>query len=183
MKKDNGFTLIELLAVITLIALLAVLIVPSIINLVTNNEDKLDNTTKELIFTATENYLDYNQNTYIKGEGAVYCITLEELIDKGFLEKDLKDISTGKTMEQWANDGYGIKSTYVKSLFKNKYEYNMLTSSSSVTDCINNEQYTPILNGIAIGDLGYYRYNTTNENNKRNKVYFGIDDMLVVVPI
>lgn len=182
MKKSSGFTLIELLAVIALIALLALVVVPSVINLITGNKDKLDSTTTKLIYTSAENYLDYNQTTYIKGEGAVYCITFQELIDKGFLEKDLKDITTNKTMDELANLGYRIKSTYVKDLFKNKYEYEILIGSDECTNVF------PLIEGefIAIGQLNYYREienaEGETENVPKDKVYNGVE-MYIKVPV
>ena len=184
MKNKKGFTLVELLAVIALIALLALVVVPTVMNLVSgSNKDKLDSTTKSLIFSAADNFLDYNQTDYIKGENAVYCITFQKLIDKGFLEKDLKDISSNQTMQKLADEGYGIKSTYEKKLFKNKFEHTILRSEEQYTQCKSNEEYFPVLNGLAIGELSYYRYNTTDENNRRNKIYSGIDQMYVVVPV
>lgn len=172
MKKDNGFTLIELLAVIALIALLALVVVPSVMNVITGNKDKLDSTTTKLIYTAAENYLDYNQTEYIKEDGAVYCITIQELIEKGFLEENLIDAKTGEPIDK----NYIVKSSYVKDLFKNKYEYEILidTNCTDVKPEIKGEH-------IAIGNLSYYRV-IDGEEVSKTKVYNAVETF-VKVPV
>ena len=60
MKQSKGFTLIEMLAVLVIIILLTSAIVPSLINLIARNKNKLSNQTKDLIYSATELYLSEN---------------------------------------------------------------------------------------------------------------------------
>ena len=172
MKKDRGFTLIELLAVIALIALLALVVVPSVMNVITGNKDKLDSTTTKLIYTATENYLDYNQTEYIKEKGAVYCVSIQTLIDNGFLEENLVDTKTGEPIDK----NYIVKSSYVKDLFKNKYEYEILidTNCTDVKPEIKGEH-------IAIEELQYYRI-IDDEEGSKTKVYNAVETF-VNVPV
>ena len=126
MRKNNGFTLIELIAVIALIALLSLVIIPSIIGLVNKNKPKLDSATKELIYSATGEYLDANQTRYIKASGAVYCITFKNLIDNGFVDENLVDIKTGEKYDQ---------NLIVKSSYNGyKYNYEILSSGATCTE-------------------------------------------------
>ena len=127
MKNTKGFTLIELLSVIALIALISLLIVPSIMNSATSNKDELSNTTKELIYSAAGNYLEFNQTDYVKQEGITYCPTIGNLIDKGFLEPNLEDVETGEKIAE-------KRDLYVISSYNGyKYEYNLSDSTSEIT--------------------------------------------------
>lgn len=164
-NKNRGFTLVELLAVVALIAVLSLIVIPSVSNLVNKNKSKLSSVTQKLIYSAAEAYLDANQTEYIKVNGAIYCPTIENLIEKGFFEENLVDIETGKTFD---------KNLIVKSSYNGyKYKYEIVNS-----DCIENK---PIINKehIAIGELGFYRDSVSNEN-KRDKVYNAVDTIIVV---
>lgn len=98
MKKNKGFTLIEMLAVLVIIILLTSVVVPSIINLITKNKNKLSSQTKEIIYSAASLYLDENNN-YSKSVGNVYCITLASLVNDGKLEAPINDFKTGKEID------------------------------------------------------------------------------------
>ena len=117
MNKNKGFTLIELIAVITLIAVLSLLVVPTIIGLVNENKPKISSATKELIYSATGAYLDANQTEYKKISGAVYCPTINNLIDSGFLNENLTDIEDGTNYGSDEKKNLVIKSEY------NGYKY------------------------------------------------------------
>lgn len=95
MKQSKGFTLIEMLAVLVIIILLTSAIVPSLINLIARNKNKLSNQTKDLIYSATELYLSENNN-YSKLENNTYCISISTLVNDGKLNSPIKDFKTGK---------------------------------------------------------------------------------------
>ena len=166
-KKNKGFTLVELLAVVALVALLSLVVVPSVTNLVNRNKTKLSSVTQKLIYSAAESYLDANQTEYIKVDGAVYCPTIQNLIDKGFFEENLVDTNTGEKFD---------KTLIVKSSYNGyKYEYEIVNS-----ECTENK---PAINKehIAIGELEFYRDSISNEN-KRDKVY-NATETIIVVPV
>ena len=95
MKQSKGFTLIEMLAVLAIIILLTSAIVPSLINLIARNKNKLSNQTKDLIYSATELYLSENNN-YSKLENNTYCISISTMVNDGKLNSPIKDFKTGK---------------------------------------------------------------------------------------
>lgn len=93
MKK--GFTLIEMIAVVAIIALLMITVIPSILNQIGNKKEEMSNANKEAIYTATDNYLDYNSATYPMNANNTYCITLEALVNAGELKSPIKDFESG----------------------------------------------------------------------------------------
>lgn len=169
MKDNSGFTLIELLAVVALIALLSLIVVPSIMNIVNKNKPKLNSTTKELIYEATDLYLDANQTDYIKAKDAVYCITVEDLIDSGFLNENLINIETGEEYDATLT----IKSSY------NGYKYNYEILKSG---CEGNKPDTSSAY-IVIGELKYYRQYDKDTTEEKEKIYSSVDGYTIEVPI
>ena len=150
MNKNKGFTLIELIAVITLIAVLSLLVVPTIIGLVNENKPKISSATKELIYSATGAYLDANQTEYKKISGAVYCPTINNLIDSGFLNENLTDIEDGTNYGSDEKKNLVIKSEYNGY----KYKYSIVQSA----DCVVKE---PEIQNAWIG-ISKLEYPTTN---------------------
>ena len=94
MKK--GFTLVELLGVITVIAILTIIAFPPIINQINRAKNQLSDTTLEIIYSATELWIEQNQNTYPLNESDIYCITLQELVDNEMLQEPIQDAKTGQ---------------------------------------------------------------------------------------
>jgi len=88
MKK--GFTLIEMIAVVGLIGLICLLVLPNIVNQLGTKKQEISETTEQLIYSATEIYLSDN-NITTTGE-----VTLEKLVDKGYLKTPLKDFNCGE---------------------------------------------------------------------------------------
>lgn len=95
MKK--GFTLIEMIAVIAIMGLITALILPNIVNQVSSKSNDISKASKDLIYTATELYIDDNSNQFSKGNN-IYCIKLQTLVDNGYLDKPLKDVSNNKNI-------------------------------------------------------------------------------------
>lgn len=120
MKNKNGFTLMELLAVLVILALIALITVPSITNSLKSYRDKLYDTQIDNIKKAAEVWgADHllilpNDTTseveVVYSKDAVYpdsykriILTLEDLQNEGYIDKDLKNIrkknSNGNSIE------------------------------------------------------------------------------------
>lgn len=95
MKK--GFTLIEMIAVVGIIAIMSILVMPLVINQLSEKKEDINETTKELIFTAADLYL--NENISNKQVNVKYCVKLEDIISSGYLKGPLKDVNSGKPID------------------------------------------------------------------------------------
>lgn len=84
--KKYGFTLIELLVVIAIIAILSVIIVPSVITVNKNVNDRLYQQKKESIISAAELYASNNPDIF-NGADKVY-VYVYQLIDANYLKVD-----------------------------------------------------------------------------------------------
>lgn len=94
--KKNGFTLVELLGVIVVIAVLSLLVFPIVMNQFRKNKKQISETMKTMIIDATSLYVDADPNVYIKNNGNIYCISLEQIASAGHLSKPLMDPGTGE---------------------------------------------------------------------------------------
>ena len=92
MKK--GFTLVELMAVILLIGLLAVFAIPAIVNQINKKGEEIDKVTEEIIFSATELYIEHKDINIESGKS--YCeITLQHLINDDYLDMSSATYASG----------------------------------------------------------------------------------------
>lgn len=90
MKK--GFTLIEMIAVILLVGLLTIFAIPAVVNQVGKKSEEVDNVTKKIIYSAAELYVQ-QRDIVITDK---YCeITLQKLIDEGYLDKSNTSYASG----------------------------------------------------------------------------------------
>ena len=97
--KNKGFTLIEVIAVVGIIGIMSILVMPLIMNQIAEKKDEISETTSTLIFNAADLYLNDNIATYPKQIGNVYCVKINELINKGYLKSPLKDVTSGKNID------------------------------------------------------------------------------------
>ena len=93
--NKKGFTLAELLGVIVIISLLVILVMPSIINKLSNNKSEVNTSLNELIYKASDTYISENKDLFTPVNGGKkYCISLRTLIDDGKLSEPVKDITS-----------------------------------------------------------------------------------------
>ena len=108
MKK--GFTLVELLGVIIILALLTLLVFPNIINSVKNSSKKIDDATLDLIYNASDIYINIHISDFPKVNGNKFIINFSDLTSEDLLPTDLKlldDIVTDeKCIQVMYQDGY-----------------------------------------------------------------------------
>ncbi|MBR3523761.1 MAG: type II secretion system protein [Bacilli bacterium] len=86
--SKKGFTLIELLGTLVVIALISILVVPRIVDWYSNSTDNYKELNEELIIEAARTYVEENPNIYLKTDGSVYYITMQQLINYGSLEEN-----------------------------------------------------------------------------------------------
>jgi len=121
--NKKAFTLTQIVAVITVLGLLSILVAPTIINQIRNSQDKIDEVTEKLIFSATDLYLSNKESMYPKTNGRLYCISLEDLVNDGKLQQPLID-SNGNEIQLSKKVSVGVKN--------NQYNY------SFGNDCVSN---------------------------------------------
>ena len=122
MKK--GFTLVEMIAVIGIIAIMSLMVMPLIINQISSKKDDISDATKEIIYTATDLYL--NNSVKTKSVGDELCVKIETLMSKGYLKSPLKDVKSGKNINP---------SQYVKTTVNQHGEYSDYTLLNEGVTC------------------------------------------------
>lgn len=87
--KKSGFTLTEVLGVVIIIVLIGILAFPPILQQINKTKNQLSEVSLQVIYSTTENYLHHNQDVYYFLGGNVFCIKLQDLVQSGFLDKDV----------------------------------------------------------------------------------------------
>ena len=120
MKKRNrkAFTLVEMLAVIGLIALLSLVTVNVLINQFNKLKKDLNEKQIDLIYSAAKSYVNDNVDDYPKVMGKYYCVTLNSLINKGYLSDNLVDAINDSKLDK----NFSVK-VIVDSEISYKYEF------------------------------------------------------------
>ena len=95
--NKKAFTLAEILGVIVVIGLLLVIIAPTIINRINSKEENVEEAANKIIFDAASQYITENREHFPQGKK--YCIKLTDLIEAGKLASPVKDVKTGKDMD------------------------------------------------------------------------------------
>lgn len=94
MKKYNkGFTLVELIAVIVVLAVVSLLSFISLTRTLKDSQIKEEESYKEALKTAAQLYIETNLNDYpaLENVGGNIQITINSLIEKGYIKKDVKN--------------------------------------------------------------------------------------------
>lgn len=122
MKK--GFTLLELIGAVTILGIIALLAFPPILNLINSSKKDISEATKNLIFIATDSYINQNINDFPKTNGKIYCIKIKDLVTSDLLTDNLRDAETNEKID--LNDEIEIKYS------RNEFSYSLNN------DCIPN---------------------------------------------
>ena len=114
MKNNKAFTLIELLAVVTILTIISLIITPVIDKNVKKSKDQTYKAQIENIRMAGEAY--YADNILLKPtENTSSTITLEQLINEGYISNKINNPKTGKPFTE---------NIYIELKYTNgKYEY------------------------------------------------------------
>lgn len=139
MKK--GFTLTELLAVTVLLALLVAVSYPILFNSFEEKEQELDESKKELIYNAAENYVKLNANLYPYYVNSVACVFLKDLIDENLVAIEL-------------DESFEKRIVKVKMLENNQYSSTILDAGEICTS--NNIAYQVKTCGVIEQSTGSY---------------------------
>ena len=116
MNKNKGFTLIELLGTIVIIGLLGTIAIASVVNIKKSTNARFDNSQVELMKQAGQTYFTDNKRLLPIVEGQTNFVTLDELIEKGYINK----LYNSKKEEFDAKDSY----VWVQKQDNGSYKYN-----------------------------------------------------------
>lgn len=113
--NKKGFTLAEIIGVVVILGLIALLAFPPMLNMVKQSENKLSDSAKTLIYTASSRYTAKYINDFPKTKGNIYCITIEDLVKEEFLSTSIQNENLGD---------FGLQ-TKIKITINNdsKYDY------------------------------------------------------------
>ena len=89
--NKKGFTLVELLGVLVLVAVILIVVVTPIVGQINSKKGEIDEATKMVLFSSATSYLDNYQTLYPKGDGNIYYISLERMMNAGELSKEYID--------------------------------------------------------------------------------------------
>ena len=115
-KSKKGFTLIELLGTIVIIGLLGTIAIASVVNIKKSTNARFDNSQVELMKQAGQTYFTDNKRLLPIVEGQTNFVTLDELIEKGYINK----LYNSKKEEFDAKDSY----VWVQKQDNGSYKYN-----------------------------------------------------------
>ena len=95
--NKKGFTIVELIAVIALLAVIGTIFGANMIKMLANNKELEITTFTETITSATDAYVGaYPDAIKELSSTTSVCIKISDIQNKGFLDKKLKDPSTGE---------------------------------------------------------------------------------------
>ena len=115
--KKNGFTLIELVGTIVILSLALIIVVPTVTKNVRNGMKDADKNAKSAIELAAKNWATDNMVTV----GESYCVTVLELQNGGYLDKNLKMPSNGNTNINNAGVKIEVKTGTDKKTYSYKF--------------------------------------------------------------
>ena len=94
MKK--GFTLVELIGVVIILGLIALIAFPSILNAIRESENEISDASKEILYSATSQYVSENANSFPKVNGNTFCVPLNSLVQGEYLPTKVYDATNGE---------------------------------------------------------------------------------------
>ena len=177
--KKKGFTLIELMGVITILAIITFLVAPTIINQINNSKDKMDDVTKNLIYSAIDLYLDNKGKDYPKYNGSTYCLTLNDLVEDGQLSAPVLDsngdeISLNQVIAiDVRNDDYNYRlpfscETNIVKLLKDVATTSTTLGVNSISPCVTDGTECPPETALAIqvNSQDTYKFRVLNDDGE-----------------
>ena len=88
----RGYTLVELLGVMIILGLILLVSFPIIINQIKKSNEAISESTRILIESSAELYINDNEAEYPINPGAIYYVAVETLVNEGLVSKSLKDL-------------------------------------------------------------------------------------------
>lgn len=121
--KNKGLTLIELIAVLTILAVIGLIVIPQVFKQVEEHKNQLSQTQIIIIEEAARSWATDNVEQLPSTVGETCRVTVEELKNGGYIDKELKEIETKSSFSNTsyvqiecivANEtNYDYKYTYV----------------------------------------------------------------------
>ena len=157
--NKKGFTLLEMLSVLVLICILALLVFPSLINFIKKQQNIVENVNMSLIEESVDTLIEENQDNYISKHGNKYCVSISELVDRGYLNAKVSDKIENKR----------VQITYMN----NKFKYELVDSDK----CIIEPSICSLVSDESISDTGEREYipgdeYTCNINDDINHTFY-----------
>lgn len=148
--NKKAFTLIELVGVITILGVISILIVPAIIKQIRNNQKKIDKVTQNLIFSATELYIDNKKDEFPIIEDSTYCVSLKKLVEDEKLEEPILD-SKGNVID--------LEKKVKINIVNDRYEYNIVNICEQIvpSQLVGNYEYTGKIQTFVAPYTGNYK--------------------------
>ena len=99
-KNKKGFTLIEVLTVISLIAIISLLISRPVVDLLKKMDYKACESQNENMIEAAKLWFSENKINILIEIGSTHTITVQNLIDDGFVEEKIKNVLTKEDIDK-----------------------------------------------------------------------------------
>ncbi len=112
--NKKGFTLVELIGVVVILGLIALIAFPALLNQINTSKNEVSESVRELVISSSKSYVEDDTQLAPKK----YCITLEELIDGGYLTEGIVSSERDKLQNK------RVMVTY----YNNKYNYELVDS-------------------------------------------------------
>lgn len=113
--NKKGFTLVELIGVVVILGLIALIAFPSLLNQINSSKKEISELIEEIVISSSKSYVENNSQNSPKK----YCIPIEELIDDGYLAKEMVKEELDKLKSK------SVMVTY----YDNKYNYELVDSN------------------------------------------------------
>ncbi len=118
MNNKKGFTLVEILSIIVLLGLISLLAFPAVDKYINEAKEEIYQNQVNYIILGAKNWAVENKLILPKEEGQEFRITLDTLMNEGFLEFDIKNPKTKKPFSK--------ESEVLITRTKEIYEYRFL---------------------------------------------------------
>ena len=89
--NNKGFTLIEMLGAGLLLIAVGMIAVPMVLNQINEKKEEISETTLNVIYSSANLYFDDYKIIDNLQKGDDYCISLDKLVNDGYLKYPIKD--------------------------------------------------------------------------------------------